>query len=127
MNSKSIVAYKPLLEVVDFHGNKYYSEATYEEMSDWRENRELIDFSFSGDCIKSSQIVRHRVADKDEVMLAWKTQQLTFWEKQALEAGKKAYQEHYSYTKPLTEYLINVMIENIKNKKNAWAPSINAA
>lgn len=86
MSSQSIIEYKPLLEVVDFQGNKFYSEMTYEEMVKARNSQELIDFSFSGDCVKTSNIVRHRVADTEEVMMAWKTQQLTYWQREALKA-----------------------------------------
>lgn len=91
MNSKALAEYKPLLEVVDFHGNKYYSEATYEQMSQARQKQELIDFTFSGDCVKSSQIVRHRLADPEEIMMAWKQQQLTYWQREALKAGIKEF------------------------------------
>lgn len=125
MNSQNVVVYKPLLEVIDFHGNKYYSEASYEEMSIARQKQELIDFGFSGDCVKSSQIVRHRLADQEEVMMAWKMKQLGYWKRQALEAGLKAYQEHWHYCKPITETLIDRMIENLKANKNAWAPITN--
>jgi hypothetical protein len=88
MSSTSIVQYLPLVEVIDFHGNRYYSEKSYEEVIDMRKKQELIDFAFSKECVKTSHIVKHRMADPEDVTIAWETQKLTSNQKRIFEASK---------------------------------------
>ena len=95
MSSTSIVQYRPLVEVIDFHGNRYYSEKSYEEVIDMRKKQELIDFAFSRECVKSSHIVKHRMADPEDVTIAWETQKLTSNQKRIFEASKKCFLETF--------------------------------
>lgn len=123
MSGTSLVQYKPLTEAIDLQGNKYYTELSVEVLTKELSEKERISFSFSGDVIKSSHIVRHRKADPDEVIFAWKTQQLTYWQKLALEAWIQQFKEHHRHVKPVTENLIDRFIENIKNGKHPFNPN----
>lgn len=121
----AIAKYKPLIKVIDFHGNEYFTEKSYAQVRTARDTCELLDFPFSGDCIKASNIVRHRQADPEEVILAWKIQKLTYWQKESIRAGVRAFNEHFNFAKPLTEKRMDGMIENVKAGKPAFAPISN--
>lgn len=127
VKSTALVQYKPLVKCIDRDGNEYFSETSYQAMTMLRRNEEMIDFSFSGDCVRSAHIVRHRIAEPEEVMLAWKMQQLSFWQRKAVEASKIAFLTHWGYSKPLTESLIDAMIKNAKAGKTPWQPTCNGA
>jgi hypothetical protein len=57
MNRTSIVQYKPLMEVVDFHGRRYYSELSREKLEEVMDEKERIFFPFSNRGVRTSQIV----------------------------------------------------------------------
>ena len=119
MNSTSIVQYRPLVEVIDFHGNRYYSEVSYEDMVYMRTKLELIDFSFSRECVKTSHIVKHRIADPEDVTIAWETQKLTSNQKRIFEASKKCFFDTFGGSKPLSDTLILSFVELAKKNEVA--------
>ena len=57
MNGTSIVQYKPLMEVVDFHGRRYYSELSRENLEKVMDEKDRIFFPFSNRGVRTSQIV----------------------------------------------------------------------
>lgn len=126
VKSKELVKYQPLVKCIDRDGNEYFSEKTFEGMVELRRKEDMITFSFSGDCVRSAHIVTHRMAEPEEVILAWKMQKLSFWQRKSVEAAKIAFLTHWGYTKPLTEMLIDSMIANVKAGKTPWQPTYNS-
>ena len=59
MNSTCITIYKPLTEVIDFQGDKYYSTLSVEELEQAMNAKERLYFDFSKSGVKVSNIRKY--------------------------------------------------------------------
>jgi len=120
MNSTCITIYKPLTEVIDFQGDKYYSTLSVEELEQAMNAKERLYFDFSKSGVKVSNIRKYWPADPEVVASEWAIQELTSEQKKYYAGSLAIFQEKYKGTRPLTKALIEAFIICAKESRVYW-------
>jgi len=107
------------MEVVDFHGRRYYSELSREKLEEVMDEKERIFFPFSNRGLRTSQIVDYWPADPEIVQQEWEIQNLTVSQRRIYEASAKLFMKTFEGTKPLTIERIKDFVKLAKEGKTA--------
>ena len=117
MNSTSLVIYKPLVQAIDFKGNKYYFECSIQELEHTMDTKERIYSEFSGRGVKVSNISEYWIADSHTVEVEWRLKDFTELERSFFEASIEVYHKDKWFKCPLTSRLIDIFIMLAKSKR----------
>lgn len=79
------------MEVIDFHGRRYYTQLTRVQLENLMDTEDRIFFPFSNRGIRTSQIVDYGPADTETVMIEWEISKLDPLQKRVFAASMKAY------------------------------------
>lgn len=107
------------MEVVDFHGRRYYSELSREKLEELMDDKDRIFFPFSNRGVRTSQIVDYWPADAEIVQQEWEIQNLTVSQRRIYEASKNLFIVTFGGTKPLTIERIKDFVKLAKEGKTA--------